>query len=81
MDGGGKLEAAEGLMGMFDKLYATCPNAANHTPCPKGYAAWDEWAKQMSQTHEQVRCSGCKLFAIWIEKVHPAETGDTLPTS
>lgn len=42
-----------------------CPNGADHTPAPAGYLAWHEWAETMSATHQQQRCPGCGLLAIW----------------
>lgn len=39
-----------------------------HTPCPEGYLTWHEWAEKKSKTHEQERCPGCGLFAIWKPK-------------
>lgn len=44
----------------------TCPNAAAHTPEPKGYLAWHAWAARMAETHHQIRCSGCGRYAIWV---------------
>lgn len=46
-----------------------CPNAAAHTPCPRGFIAWHEWAEAMSRTHRQVQCRGCGRWAIWVPKV------------
>ena len=39
-----------------------------HTPCPTGYVAWHEWAEKKALTHEQERCPGCGLWAIWRRK-------------
>ena len=48
---------------------ANCPNRRNHTKCPDDYLAWHEWAEKKAKTHLQVRCPGCRLFAIWKKKV------------
>jgi hypothetical protein len=29
----------------------------------------DAWAKRMARTHRQIRCSGCGLWTIWVQKV------------
>lgn len=42
-----------------------CPQAAAHTPHPARQFAHAAWAEQMLRTHHQVRCPGCKLWAIW----------------
>lgn len=46
----------------------TCPNRANHTPCPEGYIQWHAWAEKMGKTHYQVTCHGCGRYAIWVPK-------------
>lgn len=59
------------------------PRCADHTPAPPGYLAWHEWAERMSATHEQRRCPGCGLFAVWVAKeghpdakpIDPADVG------
>ncbi len=43
-----------------------CPTEAAHTPCPRGYIAWHEWAERKGKTHRAVRCEGCGTFAIWV---------------
>lgn len=48
-----------------------CPNAAAHTPGPKGYIAWFNWADEMARTHRQRRCDGCGLLVIWEPKGAP----------
>ena len=54
-----------------------CPNSANHTPAPRGYLAWHEWAERMSQTHEQRRCEVCGLWVVWVERSgNPGELVD-----
>jgi hypothetical protein len=45
-----------------------CPNSANHTQSPTGYVQWHEWAHKMKDTHEQTKCPGCGLWAIWVPK-------------
>ena len=45
-----------------------CPNAAKHTPHPKGYVDHATWGYEMLRTHRQVRCDGCGLWAIWVPK-------------
>jgi hypothetical protein len=36
-----------------------------HTPQPRGYLQWHEWAEKMDKTHTQRQCLGCGLWAIW----------------
>jgi hypothetical protein len=45
-----------------------CPSFHDHTPSPEGYIQWHAWAKSMSKTHRQVRCTGCGRWSIWVEK-------------
>ena len=45
-----------------------CPLRGNHTPEPRGYLAWHEWAEGMSRTHLQARCKGCVLLKVWIAR-------------
>lgn len=45
-----------------------CLYKGNHTRSPTGYLAWHEWAREMSKTHRQKRCPGCKLWVIWEPK-------------
>jgi hypothetical protein len=45
-----------------------CPRVADHSPEPRGYLQWHEWAREKSKTHRQVKCKGCGLFAIWAPK-------------
>lgn len=40
-----------------------------HTPCPEDYIGWHSWAEKMSKTHEQRRCHGCGIYAIWVKRV------------
>lgn len=43
-----------------------CPNHDQHTPAPRGYVAWFEWAAHMNYLgHTQRRCPGCGLLNIW----------------
>ena len=52
-----------------DPKVAECEKAKRHTPCPKGYVAWHNWAEEKSKTHMQVPCSFCGFLAIWVEKL------------
>lgn len=45
-----------------------CPNNHDHTPAPKGYIAWHEWAAEMAKTHLQTRCVGCGLLKVLVPK-------------
>lgn len=45
-----------------------CPNADQHTPHPRRQFAHEAWAQQMLRTHEQQRCPGCRLWAIWVPR-------------
>ena len=45
-----------------------CPQAHLHTPTPSGYLQWHAWAETKSKTHQQERCPGCGLWAIWVPK-------------
>jgi hypothetical protein len=47
---------------------ALCPHFHDHTPTPEGYLQWHAWARKMSRTHRQERCSGCGLYAIWVPR-------------
>ena len=49
-----------------------CPYFHDHTPSPKGYNQWHAWARKMSRTHKQEKCSGCGLYAIWTPRRHKA---------
>jgi hypothetical protein len=44
---------------------ATTPECEPHTPWPTGYIASSDYADLMMQTHDQRRCKGCGLWAIW----------------
>lgn len=46
-----------------------------HTPSPRGYLEWDEWAERMEQTHTQRQCKGCGLWSVW-EPRETATQGD-----
>lgn len=48
--------------------HKNCPREDLHTPAPRGYLAWHEWAEKKAKTHVQRRCPGCTLFSIWIPK-------------
>jgi hypothetical protein len=40
-----------------------------HTPCPKGYIEWHEWAEKKSISHEPKKCPLCGAEnAIWVRK-------------
>lgn len=54
---------------------ADCPDFMNHTPSPKGYLGWHDWAKKLGRTHRQVKCPGCGLYAIWMPKAKRAGVG------
>ena len=43
-----------------------CPNNAQHTPSPRGYVAWHEWAERMRRTHRVTRCRGCGLWTTYV---------------
>lgn len=45
-----------------------CPQRDKHTPAPDGYMQWHAWAHRMAVGHRQVRCRGCKRYAIWVVK-------------
>ncbi len=45
-----------------------CPQIEDHTWAPEGYIQWHAWAKEMSKTHKQRKCSGCGLYKIWEPK-------------
>lgn len=55
----------------------TCANGGNHTPSPPGYLAWHDWAEEMSKTHDQKRCPGCGLYAVWVPKDPRPDTTET----
>jgi hypothetical protein len=42
-----------------------CEHEDMHTPSPRGYLQWHEWAEEMNETQVQRRCPGCTLFEIW----------------
>lgn len=52
----------------MDRIAALCPNFEDHTPAPKGYIEWHEWADKMGKTHSQRKCCGCGIYAIWEPK-------------
>lgn len=45
-----------------------CPNGTEHTPQPRGYLEWHEWAEEKSKTHLQEKCPGCGLYEIWVPR-------------
>ncbi len=46
----------------------TCPDRHLHTPAPRGYLEWHDWAHRMSRKHKVGRCPTCGLWAIWVPK-------------
>lgn len=51
-----------------------CPDAAaKHTPCPKSYLGWHDWAAHKAKTHRQIKCPTCGFYAVWVprQKPHP----------
>jgi hypothetical protein len=50
------------------KSMATNQICSDHTPCPKDYLAWHDWAERKSKTHRTIQCPGCGLWAIWVKK-------------
>ena len=52
-----------------------CSSVEKHTPCPEGFIDWHDWAKKMGKTHVQVKCDGCGLYTIWVERTtHSIDT-------
>jgi hypothetical protein len=50
-----------------------CPGAHLHTPQPRRYDAWHEWAERMAETHDQRRCATCGFWTIWeLKAPHPS---------
>jgi hypothetical protein len=50
------------------KSAENCPNIEKHTACPTGYLQWHEWARRMSRTHRQRKCTTCGFYAEWVPK-------------
>lgn len=50
-----------------------CSNRDKHTEGPEAYQGWHMWAMNKAKTHNQIRCNGCGLFAVWIPKVSITE--------
>lgn len=63
-------------MNRRDELLALADDCDRHTVCPDGYTQWHAWAEQMNKTHEQRRCNGCGLYAIWEPRALAQETPD-----
>jgi hypothetical protein len=42
----------------------TCPNASEHTPVPRGYLDWHEWAEEKAKTHTPKQCPGCGRWLL-----------------
>ena len=57
------------------RQYDGCPESGRHTPAPKGFREWHEWAGEKSRTHHQIQCPGCGLWTIWVR--NEGETGLT----
>ncbi len=59
-----------------------CPKARTHTPCPKGYLQWHDWAATKARTHRQRKCPTCGFYAVWVPKVkpHPFDGADDATT-
>ena len=57
------------LCGGDDRLFdpdPSCPRSELHTPQPRGYVEWFEWAGRMNyRGHSQSRCPGCNRYRIW----------------
>lgn len=47
------------------KYNPPCQSPHLHTPHPERQFANEAWAMQMLRTHNQKRCPGCGLWAIW----------------
>jgi hypothetical protein len=45
-----------------------CQNYSAHTPTPDGFYDLVEWVDKKSKTHDQTRCYGCGLYAVWVPK-------------
>jgi hypothetical protein len=43
-------------------------NCEPHTPSPRSYLQWGEWADKMRRTHVQRQCRGCGLWEVWEPK-------------
>lgn len=43
-----------------------CPSHELHTPQPRGYINWHDWAASMNyKGSRQRKCPGCGLYNIW----------------
>jgi hypothetical protein len=55
----------------------TCPNRAEHTYGPAGYADWFEWASRLgAKRHVQSKCPDCGRFLIWTPRPVAVIVGD-----
>lgn len=46
-----------------------CPRNDEHTPAPRGYIAWHEWAGGQSRLgRRQRKCAGCGRYAVWMPR-------------
>jgi hypothetical protein len=57
------------LCGGDDRLFDPDPSCSRnelHTPQPRSYVDWFEWAGQMNyKGHAQHKCPGCGRYMIW----------------
>lgn len=43
-----------------------CPGSDLHSPEPRDYVGWFEWAARMAyKGNTQSRCPGCDRYSIW----------------
>src|SRR3954470_8314255 len=47
-----------------------------HTPCPKGYVDFCDWADKMSKTHDQIKCKVCDSYDVWVERSDATDPGN-----
>lgn len=45
-----------------------CPDVKRHTLHPKNYLGLLAWADEMNETHDQIQCSTCGYWAIWVRR-------------
>jgi len=61
----------QGQLALFDvkpEWPRQCRTPELHADDPDGYLARFEWAQKMMQTHDQIECPGCGLWAQWVLK-------------
>lgn len=63
-----------GDTGIFKKTGQDCPNYEQHEPMPTAYVEFDGWGAKMNKTHKNVKCSGCGLYKIWVERTKKTTT-------